>query len=317
MPASRDHAFHRYLAYRNYLDGVARLVTDLYPTDADLLRALAERRGYQVFKRQAQADPDAMGAILRHGWYTELLMRRTGQNLDLFPYAIPWSMVHAYYAIYRAMQVYFMISRAEVPTSHLGSLRTMSTELRSPSSPFPPPWSCLLDGDPYVKPAGLLHAPHCGPLTLSNPLKAHADPWQNYGLLLRTTRQRQLDEMVDNWKRSNQRRRITREERQRLVERLLPTSIFDALYRIRRRSNYQDTDSFIFSRVTDEQTIALHHDLCDIVYTTLLVFESLIARVTPPGWLGGVIEEFVEASGDPAASTVGARWEAVREHLGG
>ncbi len=316
MVHKKDHAFYRYLTYQNYLDAVARLIDGLYPSDEDLVRTLAGRRGFQVFARQAHTNLEDLAMVLRHGWYTELLMRTSAECPGVFPYAVPWSMVHAYYAINRAMQAYFMISRDEVPTNHNGSLRTMSTELRSANGPFPVPWCCILGGDPEITTVTLMHTPVDIIVTLTNPLEAPDDPWQHFGLLLRTTRKRQLEEWIQAWKKSRRKKRIMKHERQELIDRMLPTTLFDALYRMRRRSNYQDTDSFIFSHITGEDALVLHNALCTLVHASLLTFECLIARVTPSGWFDEVVAEFVAASGGPAYQTVGARRAATHKVLG-
>ena len=98
MAPYKGNAFHRYLTYHNYLLALSRLLGDLYPSDADLAHALAGLRGYQVFDRTCPADPADLEMVLRHGWYTELLMRQVAGCLDAFPFNAPWSMVQAWFS---------------------------------------------------------------------------------------------------------------------------------------------------------------------------------------------------------------------------
>jgi hypothetical protein len=311
MKDRRDESYRRYLAYHNYLDGTARLIEGLYPTDDDLVRTMAGLPGWQAIRREARGDLEGAAAALRNAWYTEVMMDQVLGYEGAFPFVVPWSMVHAYFAINRAMWAYFMVSQEVMPTSHGAGLHVIGTMLRGEHSAFPAPWRCTLDGDPSVKTVTLTHA-GCGEVTLKNPLAAHADPWQNYGLMLRTTRQRQLKAKIAAWKKHSGSSRIMKAQRADLVAHMMPTTLFDALYRMRRRSNYQDSDSFIFSGVKVETTQALHGALLALVDTTLLVFESLISRATPAGWLESAGEAFVEASGPAAAGRIGARLDALR-----
>jgi hypothetical protein len=315
MAPKKTHAFHRYLAYHNYVHALARLVGQLYPTDADLIRTMASLRGFQVFKQSTSADLEDVAVALRHSWYTELMMRRTTDCDSMFPYAIGWSMVHAYYAIHRAMHGYFMVSTNRQPTHHTSMLHVMSNDLRAGDGRFPYPWCTTLDGDPKPIEVMLTHSPMDGPVIISNPMTSHYNPWQNIGLLLRTTRMRQLDEMIEVWKRQNRTNRLPSGKRNELAAKLMPTTLFDALYRMRRRSNYQDTDSYIFSHASPADTLALHNALVSFAAASLLVFECLIAHATPFGWMDDTVIEFIEAVGTPARETIGRRWAAAQDIL--
>jgi len=307
----RTNAYRRYLAYHNYLTALSTVINDLYPADNDLVSAMMNLRGYQVFNRSALADLDELASGLRHGWYTELLMVQTARVDEVFPFAVPWSMVQAYYAIYRGLAAYFMVSNERIPTSHNSTLRAIANDLRAAHAPFPAPWCTTLSGDPGEKQAQLTCCPYDQPITLTNPMISNVDAWQNVGLMLRTTRKRTLEEAVQGWKKREKKNRIRFSEKQAIINRMMPTTVFDAFYRMRRRSNYQDSDSFIFSGVNVAETLNLHLALLDIVHASLLVFECLIAKVTPEGWMDDVVGEFVNANGDAANGTIGSRWETL------
>lgn len=309
----RSKAFLRYLAYHNYVDALARLIHTSYPASEDIVQALLDNHGFQRFRRSVPAGLGDIGQSLRHAWYTELMMLSTLHSASAFPYVVSWSMVHAYYAINRGMNTYFLASTDAIPTSHNGMIHALSSYLMSKHNPFPLPWRAVLEGDPTQTTVTLTNGPEDLLITLTNPMKSHEDPWQNIGLLLRTTRKRQLEESIINWKHKRRTNRIPKAQRDRLLNKMVPTSLFDALYRMRRRSNYQDTDSFIFCNVPVDDTIHMHRSLLAFVSASLMVFECLVARVTPRDWLTDTVENFVDASGALANETINARWPIINE----
>jgi hypothetical protein len=291
------------------------LIRTLYPDDAALAARIQSLAGFQKLRRQPAADRDRIAELLRSSWFTELLLVESGGYPDLLPYASPWTMVQAYYALYLAVRAYFLAYRRVVGHAHQATLRTLSADLLSCKDRFPPPWTCVLEGDPAETPLYLTNAPRRQALQLRNPLTslARAGLWDHFGLFLRTTRQRQLQASVDRWKAEQGRRRVQQAERAGLLSRLRATSLFDALYRVRARSNYQDVDSFAFGNVGIEEAQTLHDAVVELVQTTLLVFEMMIARATGVRWFAAVLEDFVgSTAGGPAADTAQARWGHIR-----
>lgn len=59
-----------------------------------------------------------------------------------------------------------------------------------------------------------------------------------------------------------------------------PTTLFDLLYRLRLRANYDQADAFLSGALSPSDAEAFHHTLCMIVASTLLVVEVyLVHRV--------------------------------------
>ena len=236
-------------------------------------------------------------------------------------------MIQIYYAVYSAIRAYFLALGREVNPTHQSALRAISGELITSgiSERFPQPWRSVLSSDPKVKRGFYLANSSCTePINLDNPLASlhRTDPWQFYGLFLRTTRERQLAKKIDQWKREKSRKRALRSERQELLDQLPPTTIFDALFRVRTRANYRDVDSFLFcGELASTNTIELHRDICEITNTTLMVFEILIARASTKQLFSEIVEQFIQASRaesvdnsleSPALNTIGRRWEIAR-----
>ena len=176
----------------------------------------------------------------------------------------------------------FLIAKKQpVHLKHANLLRTVSSELSSSKSCFPAPWSCVFDGDPKSNPFQLSN--YSQELSLSNPLKSPDNPWEHYGLFLKTTRRNILNQKIQQWKKREKRKKIYSLKRQSLLENISPTTIFDAMYRMRIRSNYQDIDSFAFGvsawgRMNGDSQ-KFHRAVLTLTEASLLVFEVLIARL--------------------------------------
>ena len=95
-----------------------------------------------------------------------------------------------------------------------------------------------------------------------------------------------------------------------------PTTLFDALYRIRARANYKDIDSFIFSETNPLDYAALQTALCHIVQSTLLIFEVIIVKSLGKQPYADILAEFMSTSwGKAATQTAFDRWTAIDSGL--
>ncbi len=304
----------RYWAYSNYLIALERLLRQLYPSAEALVEKMAASAGFAKIRRR-QVARDRIAELLRNSWFTELLLAHSVEHQDLLPYATPWGMIQSYYAIYLALRAYFHAFGRAVDPAHQITLRTIGDDMAHNKGRFPRPWSTLLSGDPTGKPVHLINGPQRTPITLTNPLASphRTNPWQHYGLFLKTTRRRQVDRAVRRWKKSNKRQVIRAPEREALIAQQRPTTLFDGLYRLRARANYQDIDSFALSRVEPGEAVEIQRALCETVSRSLLVFELLIARSAGKTWFGQVVKSLSKVSPDhPTADTVGLRWELIR-----
>jgi hypothetical protein len=307
----------RYWAYANYIVSISRLITQAYPVDSVLAGKITTSKGFQKLSRKGEIDKEHIAVLLRHSWFTELLLSETQKSEDLLLYANPWSMVQSYYAIYPGIRAYFLALNRPVKKTHHTTLGTICSDLTSYKDRFPQPWRTVLADDPAEDAIKLVNGPASLTLNLRNPLASlpGTDPWQFYGLLLRTTRSRQVKKSVNDWKQTHARKRIYKRERTQLIANLRPTTMFDFLYRMRTRSNYQDIDSFAFSDVTTADAVDLQQGICHVVYATLFVFETMIAKIGGKKWFTERVEEFYGSTGEPAGNTIVKRWDVIRKYL--
>ncbi len=312
-----DHAA-RYWAYANYLIALSSLIKQEYPSNADLVGTLARYQGIQRLSRSNEIDRKPIAKTLRHSWFTELLLHETNHYSNLLPYAMPWSMVQVYYTIHSALRAYFLACRRQVEPVHEVALRTIGSDLVSYKERFPPPWNCVLSGDPRAAMVCLSNTPYPITIDLHNALlpPSAVDLWQHYGLFLKTTRLRQTDRAIRNWKKTQYKQRISQAQRQAIVQGYRPTTLFDAIYRIRARANYKDIDSFIFSETNPLDYTALQTALCHIVQSTLLIFEVVIVKSLGKQLYADILAEFMATPwGTAATQTAFDRWTAIESDL--
>ena len=317
MEANTDNTA-RFWAYSNYLTALSRLIECEHPSQVSLVNFIVKSKGFHKIFHGTSIPYDSIAKALRLSWYTELLLCKTIAYEEILPYATPWSMVQTYYAVYPAIRAYFMATGRDVGKSHESTLRTIGSDLMSCKGRFPHPWCCIYDGDPAQHSHFLINFPDPISITLSNPLKSpyQGDSWQHYGLFLKTTRARALAKKIESWKIEKDRKCIRRDERALLLGQLRPTHIFDALYRVRARSNYHDIDSFAFTSIQSFDYRKLQVAMSRIVDNTLLVFETITAKALGKNMFGKMVNEFSLTSlGNNPQKTYLKRWSIIEQLL--
>ncbi|MBN2499262.1 MAG: hypothetical protein JXB38_00765 [Anaerolineales bacterium] len=274
--------------------------------------------GMLKINEKPQIDHTRIAQLLRSSWFTELLVVGEAKNDSLLPYSNPWSMVQLYYIIYLSIRAYFLAFGRKVSSNHTVTLRTIAEDLINVKDRFPLPLSSCLSGMTSSEPFRLDNSPQEITITLNNPLVSPyaVHPWQHYGLLLKTTRARQLKRSFDEYRKKSCVERLPKAKKQEIAQSVRPTTIFDGLYRIRIRSNYSDVDSFVLTSISDSDSIQLSKSICRIIYRTLLIFEILIAKsVGKQQYEKFVINFTTRKLGKPAEETALLRWNQIKKHL--
>ena len=315
--ANSDDNTARFWTYSNYLTALSQLIESEYLTQVDLINTIVCSPAFNKIMRGAAINYDIIAQGLRLSWYTELLLYKSIAHADILPYATPWSMVQTYYAVYPTIRAYFLATGRDIGKSHEATLTTIGSDLTSCKNRFPKPWCCVYDGDPGNSANYLVNVSVPISFTLSNALQSpiHGDPWQHFGLFLKTTRERKLLQRIEKWKKDNNKKKIPKINRCQLLQQMRPTNIFDAFYRVRTRSNYHDIDSFAFTSIRPFNYRMLQIAMCQIVDSTLAVFETMIAKAIGKKNFGKMVQEFsVTPLGNDTKETYQKRWNII-EHL--
>ena len=117
--------------------------------------------------------------------------------------------------------------------------------------------------------------------------------WPRYSKMLETTRRRVLDHRCREWKKHQKKQRIPGKQKRAMEATLTPTTVFDFLWRLRVRSNYQDVETILMSKVSHDWHISFYSSLRSIVDSTCLLFESLVVRKNGPSGYEAAVNDFI------------------------
>ncbi|OGS21445.1 MAG: hypothetical protein A3J83_08520 [Elusimicrobia bacterium RIFOXYA2_FULL_40_6] len=300
---------NRFLTYLYYIRNLARQIdTNLF------LISITKSNSFNSIIGGKCKDYDYLGRLFRNAWYTEIQMLLPKRNNELVPYANHWIPVQGYYAIYILVRAYFFCSGQDISHEHATNLKCISHEIQKRPDLFPCPWNVLCDGDPNIKIPNLINIPEEVSITHISNLKPNSNFWDSYALLLKTTRQRQIETKFDDWRTSNKRVRIPPQIKSKLCNDLPPTSLFNFFYRLRLRSNYIDADSFLIGSLNDNKSNDFYNSLCILVWNTLLVIEVLITRYIGKKEYSNIVLSFTKHDDlKMCKDTVIKRWELFKD----
>lgn len=280
-----DDEFEKvFTTYSNYLANVSNLLAGTYGVGADLHGGLvaAMRLLPQVQKIQRnkinKAEHSSIVSAMKLSWCHETQLRLRGKHdPELLPDLLHGSASEAYYAAYHAARAVFTAGNFSAKDNHTSGLNTLST-LVTQRKLLPPPWSvhCTMgpEKDDFVcggVPAG---APPLLPvhnLAVPDPFTA----WSSLDQALRTTRSKVLAERKAEWRTKNSKARVPRAEAQRMARELPATTIFNFLWRLRKRSDYRDADVFVKGIWTPYQAREYHEALTTLIAGTVTVLNSI------------------------------------------
>lgn len=287
MPSgsAEEMAFH---TFRNYLEATCAWARDLYPDPDGLLAGVAGAVKARTWCKQPAGTKTLSGRagqFLRNGWATEVLLnapRTLGD--DLVTFANLWTPVQAYYAVFNGITALSHVVTTNPPHGHVRLLSWAATAAGSPQAPFVTPWTARVGGAP-----GSWTYHDLGPYPINEKISNLVAPSVSnapslLAMGLRTTRSTQIEEHRDGWLKGltttagKPRVNLPRAELLRRAGTMRPTTLFDLLWRLRIRSNYQEGDAFLSGPLSPSDAADFHNALCTIVGATLLTVEIFLAH---------------------------------------
>ncbi|MBN1458255.1 MAG: hypothetical protein JXA57_01880 [Armatimonadetes bacterium] len=314
LPSARDEdLITRFQTYKNYVLGIALFLRDTYGEDPNsrhraLLEEQRQLRGFQRIQGRSMGINDDVRRFLNLSWAseTQLALGDWAAEVFVLPYTNAWVPLHSYYAVYGSSQAWFAANGQPPTTDHTSALRTLATMVCERRL-LPAPWCVACHGCPSLKkmffsglPDGVDTSSRVN--VLANPTVE--DFWPLLMVLLGTTRDRQIDLRCREWKRREGKTRMPAAAKQRESESLVPTTIFDFLWRMRIRSNYREVESFMSLFVGDSSHADFYAGFRTLVDSTCLLLESLMIRRIGPSLYQTCAEDFLrrsEALGDHPA----------------
>jgi len=308
-----------FATYRNYLVHIERCLGGEYGVGASFVPSIVTNvRTSPKFARigrrtLSQNDLDRLRNSWRIGWAKELQLRIPGAFGDVLPFLIHGSGIHAYYVVFHAARALFTAGGQAVAPSHSATLASLSSWVKDRDL-FPVPWSVRAEGGPsrstmrvIGKPTYAATSGGVSPLSAPSP----ATVWDSLDMLLFTTRERQVDERKKQWREKNRRLRVPASETAKLCANLLPTTLFNVLFRLRKRSDYSDADAFLDGIPTAAAAAEYHSAICTFVHGTLTVLETVAVAYTGLDVYEETAERFLQQAPGPASEALASRRAAI------
>lgn len=305
---------YRFRTYLNYLVALDIFLKTHFRDNPATFRDIVQSRSFRRIQGGRCRDLENVRRTLRSAWLSEIQLSLPVRQPELVAYANHWAPVQLYYSVFLAIRAFFHASGQVVAQNHSTTLRTLTGEIESRPELFPHPWRSTCIGDSELNNLTYNNLPEGITVKPVSSLLAgeRVEFWDSYGLFLKTTRSREIERTIRDWKKANNRKRIRRKERERLVEGLSPTSIFHCFYRLRIRSNYDDAESFLVSLENTDEADRFHSALRRGAYYTLLVLELIISEYVGRNCFSEWVDDFRANDRHRLAANLIRRRRAIR-----
>ncbi len=300
-----EDLLRRFTVNRNYLQALAGFITTTYGRRENLyagLKATVEATPQYHKIQRGQADLDEVRRFLALAWTSEIQLHLPALmgNASMLPFANVWAPVHAYYAVFGALQAWFAANGMKgVADDHTATLKTIANQIEQRDL-FPEPWNLLAIGCPMRRERRHLNARGADCTShievLSIPLPFGTDPqfWPRLGTWLRSTREARLTAREEQWKKRAGKQRIAPAERTKIASSVAPTSLFDCFWRMRIKSNYGTIDPYLVARISESDHRTFNEALCTLTRATVALLELFVIRRIGKAEFGKIAVDFVK-----------------------
>ncbi|MGH2739605.1 MAG: hypothetical protein ACRDH6_03860 [Actinomycetota bacterium] len=319
-PPTESEAEKAFTTHKNYLVHIRNYLGDIYGMGPFLAPSLVrEIRGTKKFRsidrrRLSNDEQQAVARALTISWTKELQLRLPGAfDPGLLPHLIPGSGPLAYYAAFHGARALFLAAGQEFDPTHASALATLGSWVKDRKL-FPPPWSVYCEGGPDRALMTLGGLPPSAVLSGDvHPLKSPTPDtvWDSLFMLLRTTRDRQIEERKVIWRRRQGRKQVPRAETQGIAGRIPPTTLFSVLWRLRRRSDYEDASAFVQGIASPYQAEEYQESITALVDGSLTVLEGIVVQYAGPRLYAEAASGFLNRATGPGADALTERRKAL------
>jgi hypothetical protein len=293
-----------FITYKRYLEHFELALTQTYGEGPILSRGIREAIRSLPAARRIKRRPlepsssDEVGRHLRMAWNRESRIRLVDADANALPQLLPGTATDSYYAIFHGAQAWIAASGQPQTRDHAQVLRVIGNAIVERHL-FPPPWDLVCVGYPTRDEAEFLGLPQAvivGPLHNWQHPRSEAFH-DGLCMLLRTTRAKLFEQRKVERRKKHQKNRVPTADAHSIAQRIPPTTLFDFLWRLRIRTDYQDIDALIPGTERPHHAVAFHQALVKIVEANLAVFESLIELSSGSETLSEAAKAFVKKTG--------------------
>ena len=239
-----------------------------------LLAELESRGLSRLSSKPAACDKEPLRKLLLNAWSELALHSVDLKDAKRVWLENQWAHVKAYYAASRMAGAWLLARDGHVPENHAGLLRAVSAQI-SGMRLYPAPWSlCCVALHPAPAYVGFPREPATG---FSN-LASEVDRYDRTAMMLRTTRERDVERLVGIVKRHRRMRRAPNGEQARQDAALAATTVFDFAWRMRTRSNYGDPAMFYVGTLSPDRAQDYAVGIRSFTAATMFLFEALVTQ---------------------------------------
>jgi hypothetical protein len=300
-----------FTAYHGYATDVSSLLNQQFgPTKdrrANITYSVLTLDAVQRLDRHKPEAPqlDLIDRSLRRSWQSVRRAQREldfGDITDFDPDANALLPVIAYYGAFHAVRTVLLALNWNVPSDHRPVLNAASDLIARGYLPYPWSGRCLgsttcetIAFDGFPRPPATVHV-------LST--RSTGEAIDGYANFLRTTRDKELEFRFKSASKRNvtkgrTRRNIKRDEKVRIADKLAPTTIFDLLWRMRKKANYADADAFVLGPKTLGEASEFAAGLAETMDATVCATTAIVARRLGVNVVERMLDQYVQRCRTP------------------
>ena len=272
-------------AYANYFEDLAEEIRRRYGSESVVGGVGAATRALppltKIQRRSlSSSERDHLELSLRKSWGTLRRLDREISDDDEYDEEVnAWIPIQAYYATYHAIFALAIASNQNHPNNHAAALKQASGYVIR--GVLPAPWNAYCTGCPQTGSEQYCHLNlrESGVNVLSSPRPESSD--DRLAMFLRTTRKKELDRKFREARSKGRapgrsRRNLRAGDKEEIAASTAPTTIFDLLWRIRKKANYEDADAFVLGASSENEARCFGEALVTLVDGTVACLEELI-----------------------------------------
>ena len=274
--------------------------------------------GKHIVKIQTNKNPDIdnISRLMRNAWLTEQQLQIPSNNPEIIPVANHWVACQAYYSIYLMLRSFFLAIGEKVSRTHTNNLKQISEYILRRNSLFIYPLNVIYEDGVTPRfrnvPSGI--CPDVTINSLSNVDKSN--PIDHIGKCLKTTKKDLLEKDCVRWKESNKKELngkgiLPKGKRNELSQQRAYISIFDFLFRMRVRTNYEEADTFLNTANENNNAILYYQSCRQITASILCNLEILITKKITKAKMKQIIGSFSSSSSDREKASISIRHKEI------
>ena len=305
-------------AYANYFEDLAGTIHRLYGRPESLAEGVHDGVAdhpatAKIQRRQLDESPrDQVEKAFRKAWGTLRRLGREIEDPEVFDEeANAWIPIQAYFSVYHAVCGYAAASGQTVPRDHATARKLAGKEVTRGALPHP--WDGWCEGCPpnfTVRFGGQL-VPMDKPVhALSNPDPRFSE--DRFAMFLRTTRKRELERCFNQERRKKvkhgrSKRNLSYNQKKSIANNMAPTTLFDVFWRVRKKANYDDADTFVLGSEGAWDARRFGESLIIVTDATVAALEALTAAACGPVVLAELSRAYATKTSSGPESPLGQR----------